>query len=157
MYSVSADEDGLLRQVTDLGKPDQKPIHTLISYRRSGHYSRIGHSITGRWQTTGIKTSRDHLTQHLSLIGDRFSMTGAGGYGFNAVIGGPPVSIKGDAETGRTSVTMPNQRTIAEHMSLGGIATVEMTMALLPDGRTIKVTGTRLIDGTHFSWLMHKQ
>ena len=156
VYTVSDDGSTMIERVSDTSKPDPKPIVTTMTYRRIGKLER-GIALNGRWKVADVQTTKDHLIDIIKLGGNHLSMIGAGGYGYDAVIGGPPVPVRGDAETGRTSVTMPNDRMILEHMSLNGVATIEKTMTLLSDDKTIKVSGTRLTDGSHFTWIMHKQ
>lgn len=156
-YQVSPDRRKLVREITDLSKPVQKPISTKISYRRIGIPVPGSHALSGRWRATGVVTSREHLTEHIAITGNSYSIVGPGGYGYKAVIGGAAVPVKGDALSARTAISMPNDHTIVEEMSLKGKATVVKTMTLLRDQRTIRVTGKRVNDGTKFEWLMYKQ
>ncbi|MEO8374950.1 MAG: hypothetical protein ABI471_06985 [Sphingomonas bacterium] len=156
-YSVSADGRTLTRKVVDFSKPDRKPIPTTITQRRIGRAECAGALLSGQWRTVGVTTTRHHMTQSLRLADHRFSSSGPGGAGYDAVVGGPPVPMAGDAADARVSVTMPNDRTVVVHMARLAVPTVEMTLSLLPDDRTIKVSALRLSDGVNISWLMHKQ
>lgn len=156
-YTVSADGSTMTRKVVDFSKPDHKPIPTTITQRRIGRPKRSGSPLSGQWRTVGVTTTRAHLTRSLRLTGTRFSISGPGDAGYEAVVGGPPVPMEGDAADARVAVTMPNDRTIVIHMARLAVPTVVMTMTLLPDDRTIKVSALRLSDGVDINWLMHKQ
>jgi hypothetical protein len=157
VYRISADGAVLSQQIIDYSKRDHKPIPTTIVYRRDGRPTRGVSQISGAWKTVKVATTRDHLAESLQLSGRRLSSSGPGGYGFDAEIGGPPVPIRGDADTGRVSVEMPNEHIIVEHLSLNGAATVDVTMTLRPDGRTIQVSATRRKDKSISSWVLHRQ
>ena len=157
VYTVSPDGNTMTRKVVDFSNPDHRPVPTTVTHRRVGRPQRAGSLVSGRWATVGVTTTRDHLTETIELNGTRFSSSGPGGAGYDAMIGGPPVPMRGDAASARVAVNMPNDRTIVVNMSLKGISTVLMTMTLLPDDRTINVTARRLSDGVDSSWVMHKR
>lgn len=154
---VSSDRLKLNREVIDLSKPDRKPISTKVTYRRVGKPVPGVHAVSGRWRATAIVTSRDHLTERMTISGNTYSNVRPSGYGYQAVLGGAAAPVNGDAPSARTAVSMPNAHIIVEKMSLGGKPTVLKTMTLLPDQRTIRVTAKRLTDGTKIEWLLHKQ
>lgn len=157
VYKASRSGDTLIRDVTDFSTPDGKPIRTTITYRRIGSRAPQESSLTGRWRTVTVKTPDENLTQRIEVIGNRIRSTSAGGSGYDAIAGGPPVPVKGDAETARVSVVVPNARTIVGFGSLRGEATIETMMELSPEGRTIKVTNKQLKDGTVSSWTMNRK
>lgn len=157
VYKASRTGDTLTRDVTDFSRPEGKPSRTTITYRRIGKAPRKGSLISGRWQTLAVKTPDENLTQRIEVIGSHIRSFGAGGYGYDAIAGGVPVPIKGDAETALVAVVVPNPQTIVEFASLQGVATIETTMVLSLDGRTVKVTNKRLKDGTVSRWTMHKK
>ncbi len=157
VYKASQTGDTLTREVTDFSKPEGRPSLTTITYRRIGSRPRTGSLISGRWLTLAVKTPDENLTQQIEVIGSRIRSTGAGGYGYDAIAGGAPVPIKGDAATALVAVVVPNPRTIIEFGSLQGVPTIETMMELSPEGRTIKVTNKRLKDGTVSSWTMQRK
>lgn len=157
VYRISPDGAALSEQVIDYSKPDHKPIPTTIVYRRNGRPTRGASQISAVWKTVKVATTRDHLSESLKLNGSRLSSSGPGGYGFDAEVGGPPVPIRGEADTGRVSVEMPSAHIIVEHLSLNGAATVDVKMTLLSDGRTIQVSATRRKDRSLSSWVLHRQ
>lgn len=156
-YTASADGNTMINKVVDYSKPDHKPVITQIIYRRKDGQGASNSLVSGRWSAVRIETPTTHLTSIFKVSAGRLSSSEVGGSGFDAIIGGPPVPIRGDAETGRVAITMPDDRTIIEHMSINGTPTVTVTMVLLPGDRTIKVTGRRTGATTDFSWIMHKQ
>ncbi len=92
-YSVAADGRTMTARVIDFGKPDHKPVPTVVMRSRIGRAGR-GPPLSGRWQTTGATTTRGKLTEQFRLVGDRFSSIGVGGYGYEAVIGGAPAPYR---------------------------------------------------------------
>lgn len=157
VYVVSANGDTLTRKVIDYSKPDGRPIPTTNTYRRIGRIMRGASPVSGRWRNIAVTTTRANLTETMKLDGTRFSSWSAGGRGYDAMIGGSPVAMKGDTADARAAVTMPNDRTIIVTMSHKEEATVRMTMTLLPDDRTIDVTAKRLNDGVDTRWTLRKQ
>ena len=156
MYSVSADGGTMTARVVDFGKPDHKPVASVVTRSRIGRPKR-GSLLSGRWQTIGAATTRGKLTDRFRLVGDRFSSTGVGGYGYEAIIGGPAVPVRGDAATAFTAVTMPDDRTIVERNFVNGVPTYTKTMTLLPDGRTIRVVGRRQGETRDMTWMLRRQ
>jgi hypothetical protein len=157
IYTVSPGGKAMTRKAVDYSKPDRRPIPTTMTYRRIGQPRRTGSLVSGRWAATGVATTRDYLTETFALNGTRFRSSGPGGIGYDAVIGGPPVPMKGDSEDARAAVAMPNDRTIVVTMSAKGVTSLLMTMTLLPDDRTINVTARRMIDGVDKSWVLRKR
>jgi hypothetical protein len=157
VYTVSPDATTMARRVTDYSKPSQRPISTTINYRRLGALQKSATPISGEWLVTNLSRAKSDLIDVLELNDGRFSLRGAGGQGYDAEIGGPPVPMAGDAASARAAVSMPDDKTIIVNMSLGGMPTVTMTMTMQPDGRTIKVAARRLRDGSESNWLMLKQ
>lgn len=157
VYIASSNGDRLTRRVTDFSKPDHKPLVTTMVYHRIGGSPSPHASISGAWGIRSVKRKEASLTERLTLAEGHFRSDWAGGGGYDAVIGGVPVPVRGDAENARAAVTMPNARTVVVRMSLGGVPTVVETMTLLPDDRTISVTVDRLADQNHSGWTMHRQ
>lgn len=158
-YDVSPDGNSMIKKVVDFSKPDHKPIPTTITYRRVGQPQRVGSLVSGRWQTVSLATTQGHLTETIKLNATQLSNRGPGGWGFDALIGGPPVPIDGDAADARVAIEMPNDRTIIQKMSLGGKPTAALlvTMTLQPDHRTITVKSRRMSDGDEKTWVLRKQ
>ena len=153
-YTVSAGGRALTQRVTEYTRPDHRPVTATVTYRRNAG---AGSRLTGLWTSVGVQTSRANLTDRFEVSGDRFSRSSLGGYGYDAMIGGPPVPVRGDAPGARMQVSMPDARTIVERLSLNGALGVVSTMSLQPDGRTIRVTGERVAGHSQFSWVMRKQ
>lgn len=156
-YKVSPDGNKMISKVVDYSKPDGHPISTTIVSRRIGRSQRGGSLISGRWQTVEMKTSQSHLTEIIKLDGLHFSSSMPGGAGYDAVVGGPPVPVRGDATDARVAVNMPSDKLIVLDMSRNGKATVHKTMKLSSDGHTISVNARRFSDGVVTSWLLHRQ
>ncbi|HSI18480.1 MAG TPA: hypothetical protein VK980_11960, partial [Sphingomonas sp.] len=57
----------------------------------------------------------------------------------------------------RATITMPDDHTIVEHVSVDGTPALTTTMTLSPDGQTIKVVGLRIKAGATVSWTLHRQ
>ena len=157
LYNVSSDGRTLIQKVTDLSKPDHKPVPTLIRHRRVGAVPVAGSLVSGKWQPIGLVTTNSHLTEVITLTEGRFSSRGPGGYGYSAKIGGDPVPIKGDAADARAAVRMTNERSVVVTMSRHDVATVVMTMTVDATGRTIQVTARRSDETGDKTWLMHKK
>jgi len=156
-YELSLDGRTLTARVVDFGKPDGKPIPTTIVRVRIGHAAAGGSRLSGRWQTVGVATTRGHRTDTFRLEGGCFGVLGPGGYGYEAVIGSAPASVRGDLATAQSAVTMPDDHTIVEHNFVDGVATYTKTMTLLPDGRTIRVVGRREGETKDMTWLLRRQ
>lgn len=156
-FSVSADGRAMTEQVTDYSKPDAKPIATIVKRKRIARPTPGASWLSGRWLSTEVATTRSHLTDHLRLVGNRFSRSGPGGSGFDAVIGGPPVPVRGDAPSTRTAVTMPNAHNIIERLYADKKLAMTITMTLQPDGKSIKTVAKRQSDGSVFAWTLRRQ
>ncbi|HSI18148.1 MAG TPA: hypothetical protein VK980_10295 [Sphingomonas sp.] len=155
-YTVAADRGTMAERVVDFSKPDGKPVPGVTMHVRVGR-PEPGSPLNGQWRQSGVTTTRDHLTDRFRLVDNRFSDIGPGGSGYDAVIGGPPVPVRGDAPTATTAVTMPDDRTIVEHAFTDGAPTMTKTMTLLPDGRTIRVVARLTAKGTELVWLLRRQ
>jgi hypothetical protein len=156
-YVASADGNTMFSKTTDHSKPNHKPVITRVTHKRIDTH-RPGESlVSGQWRIIAVKTTRAHRTSTFKVTTSRFSTFEVGGSGFDATIGGPPVPIRGDAETGRVAITMPDDRTIIKHLSISGAPTATVTMVLLPGDRTIKATIRRTGAKSDFSWILHKQ
>lgn len=156
-YIVSPDGSKMISKVVDYSKPNGYPIGTTIVSRRIGKFERGNSLISGSWQTVKMKTSQSHLTEKMKLDGLHFSSSMPGGAGYDAIVGGPPVPVRGDTADARVAVNMPSDRIIVLDMSRNGNVTVHKTMTLSPDGHTINVNARRFSDGVVTSWLLHKQ
>lgn len=156
-YIISPDGSEMTSKVVDYGKPDGHPISTTIVSRRIGKFQRGKSLISGSWQTLKMITTQSHLTEKMKLNGSRFSSSMPGGAGYDALVGGPSVPVRGDAADARVAVNMLSDRIIVIDMSRNGKATVHKTMTLSPDGRTINVNARRLSDGVDTNWMPHKQ
>jgi hypothetical protein len=157
-YDVAADGRTMTSRVTDLSKPDGKPIPGTTRYRRVGAAAAGGMvSLNGRWQMVGVVTTREHLTDRFRLEGKHFVVLRSGGGGYDAVIGGPPVPIADEQAAARATITMPDEHTIVEDVSVNGTPALTTTMTLSPDGQTIKVVGLRIKTGVTVSWTLHRQ
>eukprot|EP01035_Chromulina_nebulosa_P042081 gene42081-56978_t len=120
-YDVAADGRTMTSRVIDLSKPDGKPIPGTTRYRRVGVAPGGMAPLNGRWQMLGVVTSRAHLTDRFRLEGNHFVVIRDGGGGYDAVIGGPPVPIAGEQAAARATVTMPDDHTIVENVSVDGV------------------------------------
>jgi hypothetical protein len=156
-YDVAADGRTMTSQVIDLSKPDGKPIPGTTRYRRVGAAPRGMAPLNGRWQMVGVAATREHLTDRFRLEGNHFVVIRDGGAGYDAVIGGPPVPIAGEQAAARATITMPDDRTIVENVSVDGVPALTTTMTLSPDGQTIRVVGQRIKTGVTVSWTLHRQ
>jgi hypothetical protein len=156
-YIISPDGSEMIRKVVDYSKPDGHPISTTIVSRRIGKSRRGKSLISGSWQTFKTKTNRSHLTEKMKLNGLHFSSSMPGGAGYDAIVGGPPVPVRGDAADARVAVNMPSDRIIVLDMSRNGKVTVHKTMTLSSDSQTINVNARRLSDGVDTNWMLHKQ
>jgi hypothetical protein len=140
---------------TDLSKPDGKPVLTTLRYRRLGAPGRNVSLVAGRWRQEAVETSRALLTETFRLAGGRFSDARVGGAGFDAMVGGPAVPIRGDA--GQVAITMPDARTIVERMSIGGKPSFTLTLRLLPGDRAIAAVGQRPGERVGPRYLLRRQ
>lgn len=157
VYTISADGGTLTRLVTDFTHPDHKPAATSLTYRRIGR-SGSRASLTGTWRQVAVSANPEGLSDRLTLEGNHFSEVRSGGGGFDALIDGPLVPVRGDAASARMAVTMPDARTLVEHLSLSGASagTATITMTLQPDDRTIMVIGVFDSGRKSSRWVMHK-
>ena len=155
-YDVSADGRPMTERVVAFGKPDHKPVVTVVTRVRIG-VAGAGSLLNGRWQAKGATATSSQRTDRFLLVGNRFSDCRPGGYGFEAVTGGPPVPVRGDAATAQAAVTMPDERTIVERSFVDGAPTFTKTMTLSPDGRTIRVVGRRQGETGDVIWMLRRQ
>lgn len=156
-YIVSSDGSEMNSKVIDYGKPNGHPVSSTIVRRRIGKSQRGKSVISGSWQTVKMITTKSHLTEEIKLNGSRFSSSMSGGAGYDALVGGPSVPVKGDATDARVAVNMPSDRVLIIDMSRNEKIMVHKTMTLSPDGRTINVNARRLSDGVDTKWILHKQ
>lgn len=157
-YRVSADGMTMIARSTDFTKPDGKPVITEKFLRRIGRPASGTHLISGSWRATKLKVSTEsYLNWTLRVEGDRFSSSSTNGYGFDAIIGGAPVPVRGDTAGGLKSVAMPAKDTIIETASLNGVVGSVMTLTLLPDGKSIKVISRNVKAGTSTTFMLYKQ
>ncbi len=156
-YDVASDGRTMTSQVIDLSKPDGKPIPGTTRYRRVGAAPGGMVPLNGRWQMLGVVTTKEHLTDRFRLEGNHFVVIRDGGAGYDAVIGGQPVPIAGEQAAARATITMPDDRTIVENVSVDGVPALTTTMTLSPDGQTIRVVGQRIKTGVTVSWTLHRQ
>lgn len=157
-YRVSADGMTMIARSTDFTKPDGKPVMTERLLRRIGRPARGAHLISGSWRTTKLKVSTEsYLNWTLRVEGDRFSSSSTNGYGFDAIIGGPPVPVRGDTAGALKAVTMPAKDTIVETASLNGVVGSVMTLTMLPEGKSIKVTSQNVKEGTSVTFMLYKR
>ncbi|MGY2737329.1 hypothetical protein [Sphingomonas sp. UYP23] len=155
-YAASGDGQSMRRTITDFGKPNGRAVSTVIDSARDGRHSPGEHLVSGAWRAVSIKKSQTGLIDTIRLRDGRYSLLGHDGYGYTAVIGGPPVSIRGDAETGRVSVTTQANDTVIVRMSLDGKKTALQTLRLQPDRHTIKVSVHREADGVEKTYLLRR-
>lgn len=156
-YDVAAGGRTMTSRVIDLSKPDGKPIPGTTRYRRVGVAPGQMAPLNGRWQMVSVATSRAHLTDRFRLEGNHFVVLRQGGGGYDAVIGGPPVAIADEQAAARATITMPDDHTIVEHVSVDGVPALTTTMTLSPDGQTIRVVGQRIKADVTVSWTLHRQ
>lgn len=158
-YTVSADGMTLISRTQDLGKPDGKPVISETIRRRIGRPLRGAHAISGHWQKVKVTVqSTAYLSWHLKLDGNRFSNRSSNGWGYEAIIGGPPVPVVGDGGNGMAAVTMPAPDTIVQSTSgADGVVGSVMTLVVMPDGKSMKATSRAVRQGTTTSFMLYRQ
>ncbi|GAA0299583.1 hypothetical protein GCM10009087_06770 [Sphingomonas oligophenolica] len=156
-YSISADGGTMTSRTSDLTKPDGKPNNSETISKRVGRPDRAAHLISGSWQAFKLNVaSSAYLTWTLKLDGRAFSSSSSNGWGFTAIIDGPPAPVSGD-EGGMKSVTMPAKNIIVETSSGDGVVGGVMTLEVMPDGKSIKATARNVSEGTTRTFMLYKQ
>lgn len=157
-YIVSADGRTMTTHTTDLSKPDGKPVKSERIRKRVGQPDRGAHLISGSWQVVKLNVlTSSYLDWILKLDGNAFSSSSTNGYGFDAVIDGPPVPVRGDNAHGMKAVTMPAKNTIVETASSNDVVGSVMTLTMMPDGKSIKATSRNVKEGTATTFMLYKR
>lgn len=154
-YQVSASRDALTVKATDFSKPDGRPIPYTFRFQRVGLPDASESALTGRWRQVAVQATRASMIDKVTLLGDRFSLRAPSGYGYEAVIGGPPVRVDGDI--GMVAVSMLDERTIVMRSTIDGKPTVTATWRMLPSNAAIQVTARIKGSRTDSKWVMRRQ
>ena len=156
-YSISPDGNTLTSHVASYTSPDGKAVRSETVQRRVGSAKKGEHLLSGTWKIIRIMADSKHDWM-LKLDGNRFSRRTDDGSGFDAVIGGAPVKLDGDNSGVHTQITRPRPDLIVEtDFSAKGTVDDTLSMQLMPDGRTIRATGTYGPDKRPTAFTMHKQ
>lgn len=156
-YIVSPDGNILKSNVASYTSPDGNAARSETVQRRVGQAKKGAHLLTGTWKRISV-TADARNDWILRLEGNRFSQRTDGGSGYDAIIGGPPVRLEGDNSGVRAQITRPRPDIIVEtDLSAKGTVDDTFSMQLMPDGRTIRVTGTYGPDKRPTAFTMHKQ
>ncbi|WP_132833425.1 MULTISPECIES: hypothetical protein [unclassified Sphingomonas] len=156
-YSVSPDGNILTCHVASYTSPDGNANRSTTVQRRVGPAKKGAHLLTGTWKRVSVEADarNDWI---LRLEGNRFSQRTDGGSGYDAIIGGPPVRLEGDNSGVRAQITRPRPDLIVEtDLSAKGTVDDTFSMQLMPDGRTIRVTGTYGPDKKPTAFTMTRQ
>ena len=156
-YIVSQDSNFLTWEVTSFANPDGKPVRSELRQRRVGILSAKSHPISGTWQKIGLTVDGGSADWILKLDGNHFSSWSLQGVGYEAIVGGPAVPIKGDEAGGVAQVTMPSANTVIKTSSLNGIVGGILEMLVLPDGKTMLVTARAPQRKEVSTFYLHKQ
>ena len=156
-YSISPDGNTLTWHVASYTSPDGNAARSETVQRRVGPAGKGAHLLTGTWKRVSVTAdARNDWT--LKLKGNRFSQRTDGGSGYDAIIGGPPVKLDGDNSGVRAQITRPRPDLIVEtDFAVNGTVDDIFSMQLMPDGKTIRVTGTYGPDKKPTAFTMHKQ
>lgn len=156
-YCLSPDGDTLTSHVASYTSPDGNPARSETVKRRVGSAKKGAHLLTGMWKRVSV-TADARNDWILKLDGNRFSQRTDGGSGYDALIGGPPVGLDGDNSGVRVQITRPRPDIIVEtDFAAKGTVDDTFSMQLMPDGKTIHVTGTYGSDKKPTAFTMHKQ
>jgi hypothetical protein len=141
-YEVSPDGNKLASRVASYTSPDGKPSLSETVQHRIGRIKKGAHLLSGTWKRVGV-TADARSDWILKLDGIRFSLRTPGGIGYDAIIGGAPVKLDGDNSGVRAQITRPRPDLIVEtDISAKGTVDDTLAMQVMPDGRTLKATGT---------------
>ena len=156
-YSISPDGNTLTWYVANYTSPDGKAARSETVQLRVGPTRKGAHLLTGTWKRVSVTAdARNDWT--LKLEGNRFSQRTDGGSGYDAIIGGPPVKLDGDNSGVRAQITRPRLDLIVEtDFAANGTIDDTFSMRLMPDGKTIHVTGTYGPDKRPTAFTMRKQ
>jgi hypothetical protein len=156
-YTVSPDGKRLTSSVTSYANPTGQPVHSESTQLRIDAVPPGAHAISGRWQREKVTVdpSSDWI---LKLEGNRFSWASLQGSGYDAVIGGKPVRLRGDSAGNFVAITMPAKDTVVESHSIpDGTVKARMSMKLFPDNKTIRADSIVLQTGAKSTFYMRKQ
>lgn len=156
-YNISPDGNTLTWHVANYTSPDGNAARSETVQRRVGRAQKGAHLLAGTWKRVSV-TADARNDWILKLEGNRFSQRTDGGSGYDAVIGGPPVKLDGDNSGVRAQITRPRPDVIVEtDFAAKGTVDDTFSMQLMPDGKTIHVTGTYGPDKRPTAFIMHKQ
>lgn len=156
-YVVSPDGNTLTSHIASYTSPSGEAVEAETVMRRIGAASNSGHLISGKWQRVSV-TVDAKSDDILRLDGKRFSWRTAGGGGYDAIIGGKPVKIDGDNSGSQARITRPRSDLIIEtDLSATGEVESVMSLELLPDKRTIRVSGRYGPQKRQTKYYMRKQ
>lgn len=155
-YVVSPDGNTLTWHVASYTGPDGQPVRGDTVQRRVGAIVKSAHLISGTWKRESITVDARH-DSILKLDGNRFSSRTGNGGGFDAIIGGPPVKIDGDNSGVRARITRPRPDLIVEtDLSVRGTIDDVFSLQMMPDKRTIHMTGVYGAEKRSTGFSMHK-
>lgn len=154
-YIVSPDGNTLTWHVASYTSPSGEPARSETVQRRVGPAQKGAHLLAGTWKRVSVTADAGH-DWILKLDGNRFSQRTDGGSGYDAIIGGPPVKLDGDNSGVRAQITRPRPDLIVEtDYATNGTVDDAFSMQILPDGKTIRVTGTYGPDKRATAFTMH--
>jgi hypothetical protein len=156
-YSISPDGNTLTWHLASYTSPSGQPVLGETVQQRVGAASKGTHLLSGTWKRVGV-TVDSKSDWILKLDGDRFSWRTEGGTGYDAVVGGPPVRLDGDNSGGRAKITRPRPDLIVEtDLSVKEAVDDTFSMQLMPDGRTLRVTGVYGPKRRSTTFTLHRQ
>ncbi len=156
-YIISPDDNTLTWHVASYTGPDGKAVRSETVQRRVGSPKKGAHLLSGSWKRVSVTADAGN-DWILKLEGNRFSQRTDGGSGYDAIIGGPPVKLDGDNSGVRAQITRPRPDLIVEtDFAANGTIDDTFSMRLMPDGKTIRVTGTYGPDKRPIAFTMHKR
>ncbi|WP_132741954.1 hypothetical protein [Sphingomonas sp. PP-F2F-A104-K0414] len=157
VYTASPDGNTLTWEVTNYANPDRVAVHSRLKQRRIGRKPVNDHAISGTWQQVEINVVEGAHDWILNVDGNRISFRTPQGVGYDALIDGPPVRIKGDDAGGTAAVVMPNSNTIIETDAINGVIGSSLTMTVIDNGKTMKATSKAATRGDASTFYLRKQ
>jgi hypothetical protein len=116
------------------------------------------HPISGSWRAMRIVNSSENgLTATMKLEGDTFSFMDSTGQSYTAILDGPDVPFKGDANNTAVSVKRLDDNTIEETDKRAGKVVSVTRFTVSADGKTLNVAISDKLQGSSIQFVAVKQ
>jgi hypothetical protein len=137
----------------------RQTLKTVYVARRVASGPRGSHRVSGTWQGLRYESVPELVrTTELGQTGDQFSYRAPIGSSYSAILGGPPVPVKGPYRGAiRAAVKLVDQHKIVETRTEDGEVILVRTFTLSPDERALTIASTNPATNTTFVIMAHRK